>query len=45
MSGVDSEVAKLVAALHTGTWFTVGELQEALLTQKGGRQGCKLGSL
>ena len=45
MCGADPKVAKLVAALHTGSWFQIGELMEVLVSAKGGRQGCKLGAI
>ena len=36
---VDPKVASLVAALHTGSWFAVGQLGRIILTARGGRQG------
>lgn len=42
--GVDNTVRDLVAQLHCDAWFAYGALDSIILTAKGGRQGCKLGS-
>ncbi len=45
MCNADPKVAMLVNALHSGTWFRIGDLSQVILVSKGSRQGCKLGSL
>ena len=43
--GIDPKVIALVAALHTGSWFTYAECRHVIAAARGGRQGCKLGSI
>ena len=43
--GVDEHAAALLADLHRGTWFRCRDSTKVILTSKGGRQGCKVGSL
>jgi len=43
--GVDPKAAALATSLHDGSWFSVGQLDTAVLAKTGGRQGCKLGGL
>ena len=43
--GTSALVANIVAELQSGSWFSIGELTEILLTDKGGRQGCFLGAI
>ena len=43
--GIPSEYVELMTSLHSSSWFTYGKLRSALVTRKGGRQGCKLGDL
>ena len=43
--GADPLVAQMIAALHTGSWFSFGSNISVLLSRFGGRQGCKLGAL
>ena len=43
--GVDPKVVALIASLHTGSWFQYKDLDTVILSIKGGRQGCKLGSI
>eukprot|EP00973_Karenia_brevis_P002825 383944-Karenia_brevis.AAC.1 len=40
---VDSGAAGLAQSLHEGAWFAVADLDTAVITKTGGRQGCKLG--
>ena len=43
--GVDAKVIALVAALHSGSWFTYAECGQVIAVAKRGRQGCKLGCI
>ena len=43
--GVDATVVEMVRAIHSRSWARVGELSTILCTSRGGRQGCKFGSL
>ena len=43
--GVDPGAACLSQALHHGAWFCIADLDSAVLSKTGGRQGCKLGAL
>ena len=48
--GVDDATRKVVTSLHHGSWFTVGregdpDTKPALVTARGGRQGCRLGAI
>ena len=41
--GVHSHHAELLRSLHTQSWFKFGGADEVLVTDKGGRQGCRFG--
>ena len=48
--GVDLATRRVIASLHQGSWFTVGnggnpDAKPALVTTRGGRQGCRLGAI
>ena len=42
--GVSAKATRLIAAMHSGSWFRYGECPSVAETRHGGRQGCKLGS-
>ena len=42
---IDPIVREMCCDLHTNTWFAYGELPTVILTRKGARQGCKIGSI
>eukprot|EP00973_Karenia_brevis_P034932 4819900-Karenia_brevis.AAC.1 len=41
---IDPGAAGLAQSLHEGSWFFVADLETAVTTKTGGRQGCKLGA-
>ena len=41
---MSAKATRLIAALHSGSWFRYGECPSVAETRQGGRQGCKLGS-
>ena len=43
--GADPKTIALVNALHSGSWFQYADHPDLVAAAKGGRQGCKLGSL
>ena len=43
--GVDKHTIALLRGLHDGSWFRIGDLPTVILSQVGGRQGCKVGSM
>ena len=43
--GVDPLILAMCRDLHTNTWFQYGSLSSVILTKRGARQGCKIGSL
>ena len=43
--GVPLEVVTLLRNLHAGAWFKVADLETAISSRLGGRQGCKVGAL
>lgn len=48
--GVDPATRSLIASLHSGAWFVVGrdgdmDTKPAIVTSRGGRQGCRLGAI
>ena len=42
--GVDPKVVRLLKNMHVQSWFSCGDVDEAIATRVGGRQGCKYGS-
>ena len=42
---VDSGAIAPADSLHRHAWFSVGDLNTAVTSRTGGRQGCKLGAL
>eukprot|EP00973_Karenia_brevis_P046073 6382332-Karenia_brevis.AAC.1 len=42
---IDPTALALIADLHNGSWCRVGQMETILVTAKGGRQGCKFGSI
>ena len=42
--GVDPKVVRLLKNMHVQSWFSCGDVDEAIATRIGGRQGCKYGS-
>ena len=43
--GVDKGITELLKSVHTDSWFVRGDSDNAIVTNRGGRQGCKLGSI
>ena len=41
--GVHEATVALLCELHSGAWFSYGDLSTAIMTRKGGRQGCQSG--
>ena len=41
--GVQSGVVDIIRSLHTDNWFRFQDSQEVVVSNRGGRQGCKLG--
>jgi hypothetical protein len=42
--GVDPKVTRLLKNMHVQSWFSYGDLDNAVATRVGGRQGCKFGA-
>ena len=43
--GVDKGITELLKSVHTESWFVRTGSDNAIVTSRGGRQGCKLGSI
>ena len=43
--GASPTAIDLLRSLHSGAWFQIGMGSNPVVTQRGGRQGCKLGPL
>ena len=44
-AGVDAKAARMFNALHTRSWAVYGSLESIVISNKGGRQGCKMGGV
>ena len=43
--GVAEGAVELIKSLHTNSWFKYSDLHTGIISNRGGRQGCKLGGL
>ena len=43
--GAHPGAVELIKSLHTNSWFKFSDLDTGIISNKGGRQGCKLGGL
>ena len=41
--GCDASVCELINSVHTNSWFRVADLDTVIVSNRGGRQGCKIG--
>ena len=43
--GIDPGITEIIKSLHTSNWFRFAESDSILVSDRGGRQGCKLGGI
>ena len=43
--GINSGITEIIKSLHTNNWFRFAESDSIIVSDRGGRQGCKLGGI